>query len=133
MHENRVVIYLKVEPTSLPFMHTTNKTSSITCCATQRPHACPPDIIPQADVWSLGCILLELVIGHAEFCRLWMTAYDHEQLKVRVSYLMHDGLFSCARSGSNVSLLRYLATAGDRDTFPTQMLLRSPFGSTVQL
>lgn len=39
--------------------------------------------ISKADVWSLGCILLELVLGHDDFCRLWMTAYDREHLKVR--------------------------------------------------
>jgi serine/threonine protein kinase len=26
----------------------------------------------KADAWSLGCILLELVLGHEDFCRLWV-------------------------------------------------------------
>jgi hypothetical protein len=32
----------------------------------------------KADIWSIGCILLELVLGHEKFCDLWMTAYDYE-------------------------------------------------------
>lgn len=30
----------------------------------------------QADLWSLGCILLELLLGHKQFEQLWMSAYD---------------------------------------------------------
>jgi len=35
----------------------------------------------KADVWSIGCILLELVAGHEKFCDIWMTAYDYEILQ----------------------------------------------------
>jgi serine/threonine protein kinase len=35
----------------------------------------------KADVWSVGCILLELVLGHEDFCRLWMSAYDYGKLQ----------------------------------------------------
>jgi len=35
----------------------------------------------KADVWSTGCILLELVAGHERFCEIWMTAYDYEILQ----------------------------------------------------
>lgn len=35
----------------------------------------------KADVWSIGCILLELVFGHEKFCDVWMTAYDYEILQ----------------------------------------------------
>jgi serine/threonine protein kinase len=35
----------------------------------------------KADVWSIGCILLELVFGHERFCDFWMTAYDYEVLQ----------------------------------------------------
>ena len=35
----------------------------------------------KADVWSTGCILLELVAGHEKFCDVWMTAYDYEILQ----------------------------------------------------
>ena len=34
-----------------------------------------------ADVWSVGCIMLELTRGHHEFCRIWMTSYDYEILQ----------------------------------------------------
>ncbi|GMI06397.1 hypothetical protein TrLO_g3734 [Triparma laevis f. longispina] len=30
------------------------------------------------DVWSIGCILLELTLGHDVFCKSWMSAYDFE-------------------------------------------------------
>lgn len=35
----------------------------------------------KADIWSIGCILLELVFGHEKFCDFWMTAYDYEVLQ----------------------------------------------------
>lgn len=35
----------------------------------------------KADIWSVGCILLELVLGHERFCDAWMTAYDYETLQ----------------------------------------------------
>lgn len=35
----------------------------------------------KADIWSVGCILLELVLGHERFCDLWMNAYDYEVLQ----------------------------------------------------
>ena len=35
----------------------------------------------KADVWSMGCILLELMAGHEKFCDVWMTAYDYEILQ----------------------------------------------------
>lgn len=34
-----------------------------------------------ADVWSVGCIMLELSMGHEKFCNLWMKSYDYEILK----------------------------------------------------
>ena len=35
----------------------------------------------KADVWSCGCILLELILGHERFCDVWMSAYDFEVLQ----------------------------------------------------
>lgn len=35
----------------------------------------------KADVWSLGCILMELIMGHEKFCDVWMTAYDYDILQ----------------------------------------------------
>lgn len=35
----------------------------------------------KADVWSIGCILLELILGHERFCDVWMSAYDYEILQ----------------------------------------------------
>jgi serine/threonine protein kinase len=46
----------------------------------------------KADVWSTGCILLELVAGHEKFCDVWMTAYDYEVLqdKEKFTETIHD-------------------------------------------
>lgn len=48
----------------------------------------PPELILQqnhlgdkVDIWSLGCIALELLVGHDEFCRWWMIAYDYAVLQ----------------------------------------------------
>jgi serine/threonine protein kinase len=34
-----------------------------------------------ADIWSIGCIMLELIRGHDEFCTCWMSAYDYDILQ----------------------------------------------------
>jgi serine/threonine protein kinase len=33
-----------------------------------------------ADIWSVGCIMLELIRGHDEFCTCWMSAYEYNIL-----------------------------------------------------
>lgn len=58
----------------------------------------------KADIWSLGCILLELVLGHEKFCTLWMGAYDYtvmqnreqftSEIKSSVKQLPHELRFS---------------------------------------
>ncbi|KDO28898.1 CAMK/CAMKL protein kinase [Saprolegnia parasitica CBS 223.65] len=40
----------------------------------------------KADVWSLGCILLELLLGNAFFLSVWMTAYSLDVLGDRALY-----------------------------------------------
>ena len=35
----------------------------------------------KVDIWSCGCILLELVLGHDKFCEIWMVAYDYEVMQ----------------------------------------------------
>ena len=40
----------------------------------------------QADVWSIGCILLELLVGHDTFGECWMTAYDSEYMKEKKTF-----------------------------------------------
>ena len=35
----------------------------------------------KADIWSVGCILLELLFGHRKFIDIWMLAYDYEVLQ----------------------------------------------------
>lgn len=41
----------------------------------------------KADIWSCGCILLELVLGHEQFCEVWMTAYDYEVLQEKQAFV----------------------------------------------
>jgi serine/threonine protein kinase len=40
----------------------------------------------KADIWSCGCILLELTMGHEKFCDEWMTAYDYEVLQDKADF-----------------------------------------------
>ena len=40
----------------------------------------------KADVWSTGCILLELILGHERFCDVWMSAYDFDVLQDKVRF-----------------------------------------------
>jgi serine/threonine protein kinase len=69
----------------------------------------------KADIWSLGCILLELVLGHEKFCTLWMGAYDYtvmqnreqftSEIKSSVKQLPHELRFSEAL---NEALTKFL-------------------------
>ena len=40
----------------------------------------------KADIWSLGCIILELVLGHQKFCDHWMKAYEHELIRDKAAF-----------------------------------------------
>jgi serine/threonine protein kinase len=40
----------------------------------------------KADIWSIGCILLELILGHERFCDLWMVSYDYELLQDKTTF-----------------------------------------------
>jgi hypothetical protein len=35
----------------------------------------------KVDIWSVGCILLELILGHDKFCDIWLINYDPECLQ----------------------------------------------------
>jgi hypothetical protein len=37
----------------------------------------------KADVWSIGGIILELMMGNERFCNAWMGAYEYEVLQSR--------------------------------------------------
>jgi len=38
------------------------------------------------DVWSIGCIMLELCLGHEQFCTDWMVAYDFDLIQRPFSF-----------------------------------------------
>merc|ERR1719231_1712988 len=38
------------------------------------------------DAWSLGCLVLELVIGHGVFDHVWMSAYAHDTMADRPAF-----------------------------------------------
>ncbi|TMW69531.1 hypothetical protein Poli38472_001687 [Pythium oligandrum] len=40
----------------------------------------------QADIWSLGCILLELLVGNDRFATMWMSMYELDTLKDRTRF-----------------------------------------------
>ena len=40
----------------------------------------------KADIWSFGCIVLELVLGHQKFCDHWMKAYEHELIRDKAAF-----------------------------------------------
>jgi serine/threonine protein kinase len=35
----------------------------------------------KSDIWSMGCVLLEMIFGHELFCDKWMAFYDYDVLK----------------------------------------------------
>jgi len=40
----------------------------------------------KVDIWSCGCIILELVLGHERFCEHWMGPYDYEVMQDKVTF-----------------------------------------------
>ena len=38
------------------------------------------------DAWSLGCLVLELVVGHGTFDHVWMSAYSHDTMADRDAF-----------------------------------------------
>ena len=40
----------------------------------------------KADIWSFGCIILELVLGHQKFCDHWMKAYEHDLIRDKAAF-----------------------------------------------
>ena len=38
------------------------------------------------DAWSVGCVMLELVVGHDTFDHLWMKAYTHQAMCDQASF-----------------------------------------------
>ena len=40
----------------------------------------------KVDIWSCGCILLELVLGHERFCEHWMAPYDYEVMQDKMGF-----------------------------------------------
>lgn len=43
----------------------------------------------KVDVWSVGCVLLELLLGHETFCDVWMSAYELEVMRDKASFMEH--------------------------------------------
>lgn len=40
----------------------------------------------KADIWSVGCVALELLLGHEVFCDIWMVAYDYVILQDKEAF-----------------------------------------------
>jgi Serine/threonine protein kinase len=63
-----------------------------------------------SDAWSVGCIMLELMMGHENFYHLWMKSYDYEVLK-------DENKFQSSLYHSIVKILKHIkeATSYDED------------------
>ncbi|OQS04418.1 kinase [Thraustotheca clavata] len=93
--------------------HGSSKTLSDFCGS---PGFFAPEILLQetydgfkADVWSLGCILLELVLGNAFFLSIWMSAYQLEVLGDRALFrhMMQQNLENVVKALDNPSMHLY--------------------------
>ena len=73
------------------------------------------------DIWSLGCILMELVVGHENFATLWMSVYD-------VNVLSDAEVFVEKIVKSRNELFEILETSEDQNTF--QMDVKSCLSSS---
>ena len=74
-----------------------------------------------ADVWSVGCIMLELTRGHDEFCRLWMASYDYD-------ILQEESKFEDSLRQAVLNIELYAESSGEKDmvAFLKNLLLIKP-------
>lgn len=73
----------------------------------------------KADVWSTGCILLELILGHERFCDAWMSAYDYDVLQDKAK-------FTAAITATVDKLPSYLEFSDHLNDFTLQFLSLDP-------
>ena len=80
----------------------------------------------KADLWSAGCVFLEMIIGHETFSDTWMFAYDIDIVKVR-------GLFTDYIFQATSKLLEKLPQSSRvLDFIPSLLKLNSADRITVQ-
>lgn len=58
----------------------------------------------KADLWSIGCILLELALGHRRFCLYWMRAYSYDVLQDLETF--SNRITKCVESVLSADMLR---------------------------
>ena len=59
----------------------------------------------KADIWSVGCILLEMLFGHRKFIDIWMQAYDYEVLQDKAMFTEEIQL-ACASLSKHLNFSR---------------------------
>lgn len=74
-----------------------------------------------ADVWSVGCVMLELIMGHDDFCRFWMTSYDYDILQDEIEFEKVLG-----QAVVNLGKRQELKVKGDMNDFLKQLLVIDP-------
>jgi len=74
-----------------------------------------------ADVWSVGCVMLELIMGHDEFCRVWMTSYDYDILQDDTKFEKVLG-----QAVVNLAKCQNLTIKEDMNNFMKQLLVIEP-------
>lgn len=69
-----------------------------------------------ADLWSVGCIMLEMLLGHELFGRVWMTTYDYD-------ILQDPAKFEISITNACQSLTSYLPFSEDLNDFLLNLLM----------
>lgn len=69
----------------------------------------------KADIWSIGCILLEMMLGHQLFTDTWMSVYDND-------ILQNKEVFKAGIASASISALRYLEDFPDLHYFVAKTL-----------
>lgn len=59
-----------------------------------------------ADIWSIGAIMLEMLVGHKTFEKIWMTAYDYD-------ILQDSFLFETSMTTARNNLIHHLPYSED--------------------
>ena len=61
----------------------------------------------KADIWSIGCILLEMILGRENFCDVWMSVFDKKSLS------SHNKENFCSQIKEALNVLRNVSDFSD--------------------
>mmetsp|Transcript_55461 Transcript_55461/g.82178 ORF Transcript_55461/g.82178 Transcript_55461/m.82178 type:complete len:521 (+) Transcript_55461:167-1729(+) len=81
-----------------------------------------------ADIWSLGCIMLELTRGQDEFCKTWLVSYDYNTLQDEKAFecAINTAVKNIKTADDGMNIVSSTNTSGTMWTFLSKLLMVEP-------